>query len=188
MPIFGPKTSDCAQIVDRERLERNATGLSWREGLWTPCAAHGSSPPPLWDLGSCWHRGLRVLPLLLPSCQVAVVKIFLKKKLILLRRARGFGVAICGYIISARFGIQVNLHSILRLKHAPQIFATLTLGHMMKRLGARNIFLLSSAIAFIFNTTFFVVDLVDGGTLFLAASVVLICVTLDICLKFSIFH
>ena len=80
MPIFGPTTSDCDQIVDRERIERNATGLSWREGLWTPCAAHGSSPPPLWDLGSCWHRGLRVLPLLLPSCQVAVVKIFLKKK------------------------------------------------------------------------------------------------------------
>ena len=76
MPIFGQTTSNCDQIVEREQIERNAAGLSWREGLWTPCAAHGSSAPPLWDLGSSWHRGLRVLALFLPSCQVAVVKIF----------------------------------------------------------------------------------------------------------------
>ena len=78
MPIFGQTTSNCDQIVEREQIERNAAGLCWREGLWGPCAAHGSSAPPLWDLGSCWHRGLRVLALLLPSCQVGVVvRIFL---------------------------------------------------------------------------------------------------------------
>ena len=191
MPIFGQTASNCDQIVDRERIERNAAGLCWREGLWTPSAAHGSSPPPLWDLGSCWHRGLCVLPLFLPSCQVSVVKIGRKCKKIKVKFApKGPRIwrrhlwihHFCKVCYSGKFAI-----NLIPLKHAPQIFATLVLGHMMKRLGARNIFLLSSAIAFIFNTTFSVVDLVDSGTLFLGASVVLICFKLDICLNFQSF-
>ena len=47
----------------------------------------------------------------------------------------------------------------------------------MKTLGARRIFLLSAAVTSVFNTAFFAVDLVSSGSLFLALSVTLICLT-----------
>ena len=51
------------------------------------------------------------------------------------------------------------------------------LGYIMKKLGARRIFLLSALVTSVFNTTFFAVDLVSSGNLFLALSVTLICLT-----------
>ena len=51
------------------------------------------------------------------------------------------------------------------------------LGYIMKKLGARRIFLLSAAVTSVFNTTFFAVDLVSSGNLFLGLSVTLICLT-----------
>ena len=96
------------------------------------------------------------------------------------QRSHGFGVSICGYIISARFAIQVlcGPRKIpIPFDHLSQIFATLFLGYIMKKLGARRIFLLSAAVTSIFNTTFFAVDLVSSEKLFLALSVTLICLT-----------
>ena len=61
------------------------------------------------------------------------------------------------------------------VQYFPQIFATLFLGYMMKKVGARRIFLLSAAVTSIFNTAFFVVDLVSSEKLFLALSVSLTC-------------
>ena len=58
-----------------------------------------------------------------------------------------------------------------------QIFATLFLGYMMKKMGARRIFLLSAAVSSTFNTAFFSVDLLSTKKLFLAVSVILISLT-----------
>ena len=44
----------------------------------------------------------------------------------------------------------------------------------MKKLGARRIFLLSTALSSIFNTTFFLVDFVSSEEIFLSLSVILI--------------
>ena len=48
---------------------------------------------------------------------------------------------------------------------------------MMKRLGARSIFLLSAAVSSIFNTAFFAVDLLLSEKVFLVLSVILISLT-----------
>ena len=79
------------------------------------------------------------------------------------------------YLISPAFA-RVHYHKNCN-KMASQIFATLFLGHMMKKLGSRRIFLISTAVTAIFNTSFFVVDLVSGGDLFIIISVILICLT-----------
>ena len=93
-------------------------------------------------------------------------------------RKYGFGSDTCGHIISARFFTQVcgfyYLFHILPPLPFVQIIFILLFGRMMRNQGATKIYLLAVAICSLFNTFFFVVDLVNSSQVFLGLSIALV--------------